>query len=184
LHATRSTLIIHGVLLGLQTLPRSAEQGIMIFSSCSIEGRGMGAVGHIIRVTDAEHDVTVFTVGGAVDAAEVSGHIMAFLTGDPTPLVLWDIRAGSVAGLSLVDVMWIIKRAEPFADRRRGGRTAIVCAQTLDYAVSRMFQSFAEVMQIPFEIAVFRDHEEARRWLNESMGGEGADGRPRPLAGP
>jgi hypothetical protein len=104
-------------------------------------------------VTDAEHDVTVVTVVGAVDAAAVSGHIMAFLTGDPTPLVLWDIRAGSVTSLSIVDVMGIIKRAKPFADRRRGGRTAIVCAQPLDYAVSRMFQSCAEAMQIPLNKA-------------------------------
>jgi hypothetical protein len=154
----------------------------MAFGSCGIEGRGKVTEEHIRRVTDVEHNVTVFTVVGAVDAAEVSGHIMAFLTGDPTPLVLWDIRAGSVTGLSLVDVLWIIKRGKPFADRRRGGRTAIVCVQTLDYAVSRMFQSLAEAMEIPFEIAVFRDHEEARRWLNESRGGEGSDGSPRPRA--
>jgi hypothetical protein len=140
------------------------------------------AAGHIRRVTDAENDVTVFTVVGAVDAAEVSGHIMAFLTGDPTQLVLWDIRAGSVAGLSIVDGRWIIERAKLFADRGRGGRTAIVCAQTLDYAVSCMFQAFAEAMQIPFEIAMFRDHAEARRWLNELRGGEGADSRPHPRA--
>jgi hypothetical protein len=129
------------------------------------------AAGHISRVTDAEHAVTVFTVVGAVEAAEVSGHIMTFLTGAPTPLVLWDIRAGSVTGLSLVDVLGIITRAEPFADRRRGGRTAIVCAQTLDYAVSRMFQAMAEARQIPFEIAVFRDYAEARRWLHERREG-------------
>ena len=125
------------------------------------------AAGHIIRATDAEHDLTVFTVVGAVDAAAVSGHIMAFLPVDPTPLVLWDIRAGNVSGFSIVDVMGIIKRAKPFADRRRGGRTAIVCAQPLDYAVSHMFRAMAEAMQIPFEMAVFRDHEEARGWLHE-----------------
>ena len=129
------------------------------------------AAGHIIRVTDAENDLTVFTVVGAVDAAEMADHIMAFLTGEPTQRVLWDIRAGSVTSLSIIDVMWLINRAKPFADRRRGGRTAIVCAQALDYAVSRMFQSFAEAMQIPFEIAVFRSYEEARRWLNERRGG-------------
>ena len=123
--------------------------------------------GHIIRATDAEHDLTVFTVVGAVDAAAVSDHIMAFLSVDPTPLVLWDIRAGNVTGFSVVDVLWIIKRAKPFADRRRGGRTAIVCAQTLDYSICRMLQSMAEAMQIPFEIAVFWDDEEARGWLNE-----------------
>ena len=139
----------------------------MAFGRGGIEGRGIVAAGHIIRATDVEHDLTVFTVVGAVDAAAVSGHIMAFLPVDPTPLVLWDIRAGTVTGLSIVDVLWIIRRAEPFADRRRGGRTAIVCAQPLDYAVSRMFQSVAEAMQIPFEIVVFRDHEEARGWLHE-----------------
>ena len=140
------------------------------------------AAGHIIRATDAAHDLTVFTVVGAVDAAAVSDHIMAFLTGEPTPWVLWDIRAGSVTGLSLVDVIGIIKRAKPFAARRRGGRTAIVCAQPLDYAVSRMVQSVAEAMQIPFEMAVFRDHAEARGWLHEIRRGEGSDGSSRPLA--
>jgi hypothetical protein len=143
----------------------------MAFGRCGIEGRGRVAAGHIIRATDAEHDLTVFTVVGAVDAAAVSAHIMAFLPVDPTPLVLWDIRAGTVTGLSIVDVMWIITRGAPFADRRRGGRTAIVCAQPLDYAVSRMFQAVAEAMQIPFEIAVFRDYEEARGWLHESRRG-------------
>ena len=112
-----------------------------------------------------------------------AGHIMAFLSVDPTPLVLWDIRAGNGSGFSIVDVMWIIKRAKPLADRWRGGRTAIVCAQPLDYAVSRMFQSVAEAMQIPFEIAVFRDHEEARGWLHEIRRGEGSDSSPRLLAG-
>jgi len=127
----------------------------------------MGAAGHIRCVTDAEHDVTLVTVVGAVDAAAVSEHIMAFLTGDPTPLVLWDLRAGSVTSLSLVDVMGIIQRAKPLADRRRGGRTAIVCAQPLDYAVSHMFRAMAEAMQIPFAIAVFREYAEARGWLHE-----------------
>jgi hypothetical protein len=150
---------------------------------CDIKGRGRVAAEHIRRVTDAEHDVTVFTVVGAVEAAEVSDHIMAFLTGAPTQRVLWDFRTGSVTSLSIVDVLWIIQRAKPLADRRRGGRTAIVCAQTLDYAVSRMFQSFAEAMQIPFEIAVFRAHDEARRWLNEIRGGADADGSPRPQGG-
>jgi hypothetical protein len=34
-----------------------------------------------------------------------------------------------------------------------------------------MFQAVAEAMQIPFEIAVFRDYEEARGWLHESRRG-------------
>ena len=93
------------------------------------------AAGHIIRATDAAHDLTVFTVVGAVDAVAVSGHIMAFLPVDPPPLVLWDLRAGTVTGLSIVDVIWIIKRAEPFADR---SKFPLVIGRAAEYAEYRM----------------------------------------------
>ena len=125
-------------------------------------------MGLITRLFDVENDVTVFTVVGDVDAEQVLSHIIAFLTGAPTPLVLWDITGDSLAGLSSKDLRMIVERAAPFADRRQGGRTTIVCSQDLDYDFSRMFQTFAELHRVPIAMQVFRHRDAARAWLHEA----------------
>jgi hypothetical protein len=126
-------------------------------------------MGHITSSLEAENDLTVVTVVGKVDAEQVLRQIISFLTGEPTQLVLWDFREGSLADLSRADLQRIVKRGAPFADRRKGGRTAIVCSREVDYGLSRMFQSFASVQHIPFEIKVFRDIQEARKWLSYAI---------------
>ena len=128
-------------------------------------------MGHITSTLEAESDLTVITVVGKVDAEQIASQIISFLTGEPTQLVLWDIREGSLVSLSSNDLQMIVKRGAQFADRRKGGRTAIVCSKDLDYGLSRMFQAFASLQHIPFEIDVFRNLEEAREWLNENRKG-------------
>ena|ERR1043165_1118465 len=128
-------------------------------------------MGHITSTLEAESDLTVITVVGKVDAEQIASQIISFLTGEPTQLVLWDIREGSLVSLSSNDLQMIVKRGAQFADRRKGGRTAIVCSKDLDYGLSRMFQAFASLQHIPFEIDVFRNLEEAREWLNEHRKG-------------
>lgn len=125
-------------------------------------------MGHITRLFEVENDLTVFTVVDEVDAEQVLSQILSFLTGEPTQLVLWDITVGSLERISSDDLWMIVKRVAPFADRRKEGQTAIVCLDDLDYGLSRMFQSFAEIMQVPIEINVFRNLEKAREWLNEA----------------
>ena len=125
-------------------------------------------MGLITRLFEGENDLTGFTVVGDVDAEQVLSQIISFLTGEPTQLVLWDITIGSLADISSDDLRRIVERAAPFADRRKGGLTAIVCSTDLDYGLSRMFQTFAELLQIPFAIEVFRNLQEAREWLNEA----------------
>jgi hypothetical protein len=128
-------------------------------------------MGHITSILEAESELTVVAVVGDVDAEQVLSQIISFLTGEPTQLVLWDFREGSMASLSSIDLQMIVKRGAEFADRRKGGRTAIVCSKDLDYGLGRMFQTFASLQHIPFEIQVFRSQEEAREWLNRSRKG-------------
>jgi hypothetical protein len=130
-------------------------------------GEVTGAMAHITSKLEAENDLTVVTVVGGVDAEQVQSQIISFLTGDPTPLVLWDVRAGSLTGLSGEDIRTIIQSGAWYADRRKGGRTAIVCPREVDYGLGRMFESLASIYHIPFEINVFRNLGEAREWLNQ-----------------
>ena len=124
-------------------------------------------MGVITRSFEPENDLTIFAVSGSVDAEQLTTQIISFLKGEPTQLVLWDITEGSLAAIPAKDLRMIVDLASPFAHRRKGGRTAIVCTTDLNFGLSRMFQSFAELMHIPFEMHVFRVFEEAKGWLYE-----------------
>jgi hypothetical protein len=84
-------------------------------------------MGHITSSLEAENDLTAVTVAGKVDVEQVLGQIISFLSGEPTQLVLWDFREGSLAGLSSADLQLLVERGAPLAYSRKGGRTAIVC---------------------------------------------------------
>lgn len=119
----------------------------------------------ILVSTDRPQDLTIVTVKGSVTFAEVRAHIVNFLGGEPTALVLWDIREGSLQEFSAESMRMLVSAGARDAVRRAGGRTAIVCPRDLDYGMSRMFQTIAELQSIPFEISVFRDIESAHAWL-------------------
>jgi len=122
-------------------------------------------MGLITKLLESEIELTIFAVNDEVEAEQVLKEIILFLTGTPTQLVLWDIRQGTLERISPSDLRMIVERASPFAGRRKGGRTAIVCTTDLNFGLSRMFQIFAELMQIPFEIHVARNVEDAKKWL-------------------
>jgi|SRR5215472_15497610 len=122
-------------------------------------------MGVITRTIEQEKDLTVFTVVDDIDAKQVLSEVLAFLTGEPTHCVLWDIRAGSLTRVTPAGLRMIAERATELAHRRSGGRTAIVCSTDVDYGLSRMFQTFAELLQAPVEFTVSRDVTGAREWL-------------------
>ena len=122
---------------------------------------------NITRSISPGNRLTVFTVRGKANADEVIDEIVDFLNGAATPLVLWDFTAGSLAGIPSEGLQRIVEKGKQFAEIRLGGRTGIVCSKEVDYGLARMFQSFAELARVPFEISVFRRMEDARAWLDE-----------------
>jgi hypothetical protein len=127
--------------------------------------------GHISEQRDAEKDLTTITVTGDVEFSQVNEHIQNFLKGTPTRLVLWDLRKGSLMMLSQADLKRLVSESAPHAQRRCGGRTAILVDSIVDFGLARMFEIIAEVYHIPFAIAVFRHRDKAMEWLL-------ADGEP------
>ena len=114
---------------------------------------------------DRASDLTIVTVEGSVSADQVRNQIVGFLKGEPTRLVLWDIRRGSLADISPDAMRTLVSAGAPYAHRRRGGRTAIVCVHDVDFGLSRLFKAIAELQHIPFEINVFREMRLALAWL-------------------
>ena len=119
----------------------------------------------IDQAIDREHDLTTVTVTGSVDVEQVNRQILGLLGGQPTQRVLWDIRDGTLAKLTPEDMRRIISEGAALAEKRRGGRTAILCAKPVDYGLARMFETFASLYHLPFEVHVFGDSGQARDWL-------------------
>lgn len=122
----------------------------------------------IEQTLDKQKDLAVVTVIGDVSADQVKRQILSFLADKPTQRVLWDFQGGSLMNLSQEDMQQILAEGAELSEKRRGGRTAIVCTQTVDFGLARMFESLASCYHLPFEIQVFKDRNAAMSWLEAS----------------
>ena len=59
----------------------------------------------------------------------------------------------------------IAEKMSRISQVRRGGKTAFVYDRPLEYGIGRMFQSFSEMADMPFEVQSFQSFEEAKAWL-------------------
>ena len=66
--------------------------------------------------------------------------------------------------LSADDLQEIIAFVANYRTERLHGRTALVSAQDLDYGLSRMSETLAELKNLPWEIRHFRGREAAGAW--------------------
>jgi hypothetical protein len=110
-------------------------------------------------------DTTVFGVRGE---ATLAGFAMASreFEADPTPHALWDMRECSVSRLAHGQLRWLVGELMRSDLRRRPtGRSAFVCPGDADYNVLRVLIAYAEAKGHAIELAVFRDIDDARRWL-------------------
>jgi hypothetical protein len=77
-----------------------------------------------------------------------------------------DLREGGVADLHTREVKWLVDLMDRHRDQIGPSRTAIVVSTDVDYGLARMYQAYAESTSI--ETNIFRDLEDARRWLATS----------------
>jgi hypothetical protein len=81
--------------------------------------------------------------------------------------VLWDFSKASLSRISSNQIETILDYIKQHAEKRAGGKTAIVVSKTLEYGMSRMIQTLSELISIPLEIKIFRSIEEAVQWLGK-----------------
>ena len=108
--------------------------------------------------------LTVFTIEGPCSAAEMMSALDDFARAGLTPCALLDFTRGSVA-IPAADLKATLAHGHRYAAQRAGGRTALVVSQDVDFGMGRMLAVFAELADFPVDFRVFRDVEEARRWI-------------------
>ena len=122
----------------------------------------------IETTVDNKNDLTIHKCLGSLTDNEFITVIHTFYDGKPTMNTAWDFSKCSLDGTSSV----FLKQAANLVHRlsqntRKGGKTAVIASQDLEYGLSRMFQIITEDEGIPFNIKVFRTADEASQWLLE-----------------
>jgi len=117
----------------------------------------------------ADHDkqLTIHTVTGEPSFEEGMATFKKFYGGKPTQNVLWDFRKASLSRISAKEIEAILDYIQQHAEKRIGGKTAILVSKNLEYGISRMVQTFTELKDIPIETKTFRSIEEAIQWLGK-----------------
>ena len=121
----------------------------------------------ITKSSESDHGLTIFTVEGAPTVEEILAQVAEFMKAGPTPLVLWDYTRGSL-NLPVAELRSLLERGRKYINQRAGGKGALVFSTDVDYGAGRMLEVFADMMEIPLSVRVFRDVQEARQWLGVS----------------
>lgn len=110
--------------------------------------------------------VTVFTMAPEARPEDMVQAFATFMRGDPTPLVLWDLRLSSFRRVTSDDLRSMARQLTTLSGAERAaGRSAFVVAHDVDYGVTRMLITHAELGGYSVALQVFRDMDVARAWL-------------------
>lgn len=123
-------------------------------------------MGTIEKHVYPEKSLTVLSVKGAVSADEFSRIIREFYDEGPlTVKVLCDLTDSALDHLRSEEVVGISRTPRYMPESRIRGKTAIVAPSDLAFGLARMYAFSSDPMDVPFVVRVFRDMEEARKWL-------------------
>ena len=112
-------------------------------------------------------DLTVFKVTGVLSNEEVMPVIKSFYEGKPTKHVLWDLIDTTEVQLTSEEVEKVAYYRPRYEGKRASGKTAIVAQKDILFGISRMFEMQSKMLEAPYAIMVFRDLNEAYKWLDE-----------------
>ncbi len=70
-----------------------------------------------------------------------------------------------VSNITNEEFMKIAKDMKKITQKRLGGKTALVGKFDVDFGLARQYGAYAEMEQLPVEYQIFRNIEEAMKWL-------------------
>ena len=122
----------------------------------------------IVTNKEENKDLTVFTVTGVLSHEEVMPVVKSFYEGEPTKHVLWDLINTTEVHLTSAEVEKIATYRMRYEGKRASGKTAIVAQKDVLFGISRMFEMQSKMRKAPYLIMVFRNMDDAYKWLEAS----------------
>jgi len=125
----------------------------------------------IKRHTDPSNTLTTLTAAGQLTPDEFVEVVKAFEDDPPARKILWDCREAYPAeSFNSACTREIAELAKATVGLRREGKTAFVAVSDVSFGMCRMYTSQLEVKGALHSMKVFRDMDEALKWLREEDG--------------
>lgn len=122
-------------------------------------------MGTIETTYDSSRDLTIVKAMGMMTSIDFMDWTATYYSGKTTLLVLWDLTEANLSEINTGNLRDDATLTKNHADKRKGGKTAFVSADTLSYGLCRMLEAFYDLAKVPFEVEVFRSLDEAMGWL-------------------
>jgi hypothetical protein len=122
-------------------------------------------LGEITLEIDRDRDLTVRAIIGDVRVEQLVDALADYFAGEPTMNVLLDFSEAVMGRLTASDVRLLAKVTQQYADRRAGGKTALVFSTANGYGLGRMFEQLRLATGAPVAYKSFREREKAIEWL-------------------
>ncbi len=106
-------------------------------------------------------EITEFVMEGPYDVDEII-NIVKSKYPTITKGILWNLSAGDISNLTPDDMRRIANVAREHAVHEK---TAFFGIADLEFGKLRMYETFSEMQNVPLEMQVFRDRNEAIEWL-------------------
>ena len=126
----------------------------------------------IKTVWDKDRNLTIHFVTGHVSEVEMYSTVENFYDQQPTSLVLWDMAQAELSHITTNTLLKFIKKAGELGINRRGGRTAVIAPDDLQYGLGRMAEIFSQCETTPFMLRAFRSRQDAMLWLQSDYTGQ------------
>ena len=121
----------------------------------------------ISKQIDESKQLTTFSMDDDATFENILAALKGLYEGTPTRNVLWDCTNGSVANLTSEQIEKLASFSPRFGKTRKGGKTAIYSPGDMAFGLARMFEIIGRLRNVPIQTKVFRDKDEAKRWLEE-----------------
>ncbi len=119
----------------------------------------------IITNINRDADLTLHSIEGDITWEDIVVTIEEYYLGQPTTFVIWDYTGAGPSHCSEENIRSIAQTAGQYAQSRAGGKTALVLPKDLQFGVGRVFESYAELADMPVTVRSFRLMAEAAAWL-------------------
>jgi hypothetical protein len=86
----------------------------------------------------------------------------------PTKNAIWDFRHGTGENVTTEQIKVIVEYVGKHAqESRKGGKTAYVADEPLEFGSLRMADMLIKMKDVPFQIEIFKSLDEAMEWIEK-----------------
>lgn len=118
-----------------------------------------------IITTQFEGPFVINTPTDDAELADIADYMREHIDQWVGKLVIWDVSAMGFATVTGDDFEKFAAEISADTSKRDGEKTAIVAPRDLQFGMTRMFETWADLAPVRIEFQVVRTIEEAKAWL-------------------